>query len=491
MLLGFSLRFSSLGWHDRCCEKLVETVLKAHAVRCRFGNQIALSCLGLVLATWSVGPVRASVVFTNIMSFDGTNGNNSSGPLLQIEDGSFYGTSQGFPGYGTVFNLSQSGVMKTAGSFCQTNGSDPGGPLVRTADGTIYGTTWLGGVANSGTIFRLSPDGAIETLMAFNGTNGSSPRGLILGPDGAFYGVTAGGGLNGQQGGGFGTIFRIDTNGVFKTLVNFNGTNGIVPQFLILGKARIFYGSTHLGGTLFESSPSGYGGNGTVFKMDQDGTLTTLFSFSGTNGACPGGITEARDGNLYGVTEFDGPNLSSDPPGNGAAFCLTTNGAFTKLAEFNAQGYSPFCIVQAWDGNFYGTTFGPNGSIFQLTPKGLLTIVYNFANVSVPNYLTAAVDGSLYGLTMEGGVYSQGSIFRLTILPDPPLLQLVSQASSFFNFTWNTSPGRSYQVQHAGDLGYPAWTNLGDPILATNATASFSATTNPNTSHLYRVVLLP
>jgi hypothetical protein len=90
-----------------------------------------------------------------------------------------------------------------------------------------------------------------------------------------------------------------------------------------------------------------------------------------------------------------------------------------------------------------------------------------------------------------GGVYSRGSIFRLTILPDPPFLQSVNQANGLFNFTWNASVGRSYQVQSAADIGQPVWTNLASPILATNAMVSFSGTANSGANCLYRVVLLP
>jgi uncharacterized repeat protein (TIGR03803 family) len=195
-------------------------------IRTRF---LLLVLIALVCCRSAVLPARAAVVFTNVVSFDGTNGGFPASPLLQVGDGSFYGTSQGFfaPSRGTIFKLSPSVGLTNIGSFFQTNGDEPLGPLAQAGDGTIYGTTWFGGIANNGTIYRLPPNGNIETLVAFNGTNGSAPTGLILGPDGAFYGATGGGGIGfNSPSRGFGTIFRIDTNGVFETLFTFNGTNG-------------------------------------------------------------------------------------------------------------------------------------------------------------------------------------------------------------------------------------------------------------------------
>jgi len=43
-------------------------------------------------------------------------------------------------------------------------------------------------------------------------------------------------------------------------------------------------------------------GCGTIFQLGLDGELTTLYNFSGPDGANPGGLVQGTDGNLYGMT---------------------------------------------------------------------------------------------------------------------------------------------------------------------------------------------
>src|SRR5262245_43127069 len=98
----------------------------------------------------------------------------------------------------------------------------------------------------------------------------------------------------------------------------------------------------------------------------------------------------------------------------------------TTFASFNgANGSSPFgSVVQALDGNFYGTTTqGPTayGTFFRLTPSGKLTGLYNFC--SKPHCTDGAVpytapvlgsDGNLYGVTSSGGSGS-GTVYKMTV----------------------------------------------------------------------------
>ena len=98
---------------------------------------------------------------------------------------------------------------------------------------------------------------------------------------------------------------------------------------------------------------------------------------------------------------------------------------------------------------------------------------------------------SLYGVTGFGGLYSDGSIFRLTVIPDPPMLQSVSQANGFLNFTWNANTGRSYQVQYATNLSQPTWLNFGGSFVATNTLSTVSDSLNGGVQRFYRVILFP
>lgn len=211
----------------------------------------------------------------------------------------------------------------------------------------------------------------VQVLSTFNLTNGTTPfAGLCAGKDGNFYGTTTNGGTNG----GYGTVFKVTTNGLLTSLVSFNNTNGAYPRgTLIFGNDGDYYGTTYYGGSK---------SLGTVFKMTTNGVLTSLVSFNGTNGANPAaGLTLGSDGNFYGTTRYGGSgNL-------GTIFKMTTNGALTTLASFNnTNGAYPYAgWTPGSDGDFYGTTSGggngTNGTVVKLVVPPM------FGPVSISNRL--------------------------------------------------------------------------------------------------------
>jgi len=156
------------------------------------------------------------------------------------------------------------------------------------------------------------------------------------------------------------------------TLANFNGTNGANPQGgpLVQGTDGNFYGTTSSGGTM---------GKGTIFKITTAGTLTTLYSFSGgTDGGQPhAGLIQATDGNFYGTTLGGAEDA-------GTIFKITPGGTLTTLYSFSGKdGATPDAgLAQGTDGNFYGTTLGggnsSSGTVFKITPGGALTTLYSF-----------------------------------------------------------------------------------------------------------------
>lgn len=118
------------------------------------------------------------VAFTNLVSFNGTNGANPWSGLIQGSDGNFYGTTleggpNGAQGYGTVFQMALYGTLTTILSFKAT-------------DGNLYGTIEGGGTnGGQGTVFRMTPDGVLTTLVSFSIGTGRLPRsGLVQGTDG-------------------------------------------------------------------------------------------------------------------------------------------------------------------------------------------------------------------------------------------------------------------------------------------------------------------
>lgn len=140
-------------------------------------------------------------------------------------------------------------------------------------------------------------------------------------------------------------------------------------------------------------------------------TFTTLHSFDGTNGALPyAGLIQARNGNLYGTTYYGGAGKS------GSVFEITRGGTLTTLYSFCSQGdctdseYTYAVLVQAINGNFYGTTYLGGaydyGTVFKLTPSGALTTLHSFNGTDGSEPLAGLVqasNGALYGTTYIGG----------------------------------------------------------------------------------------
>jgi uncharacterized repeat protein (TIGR03803 family) len=142
----------------------------------------------------------------------------------------------------------------------------------------------------------------------------------------------------------------------------------------------------------------------------RESTFTTLHSFDGTDGESPNAaLIQATDGNLYGTTAGGGAN------GNfGTVFRITTSGVLETLYSFDgADGTTPRGVVQGFDGNFYGATEsgGANnaGTVFRVTAAGTLTTLYNFcsqagcADGANPAGIILGGDGDFYGMTMTGG----------------------------------------------------------------------------------------
>ena len=320
-----------------------------------------------------------TTTFTTLVSFDGTNG---SGPaymsLVQGPDGNFYGTTYagGTSGLGTVFRITPAGNLITLNSLVFPDGADVYGGLVLGTDGNFYGTTYGGAQDGLGSAFQITTGGTLTLLVSFSGVNGAQAfGGMAQGTDGNFYGTTYLGGH------GYGTVFSMTPAGDLTTLFNFaGGTNGFEPTgMMVLGTDGNFYGTTYAGGA------TGYG---TVFKITP-GKFTSLYSFcipkDCPDGALPyAGLVQAVNGNFYGTTYSGGTH------GYGTIFEITGAGVLTTLYSFCAERPCPDgafpagTLVQGNDGNFYGTTYGgganDSGTIFQLTPAGGLTTLYSFCS---------------------------------------------------------------------------------------------------------------
>ena len=147
-------------------------------------------------------------------------------------------------------------------------------------------------------------------------------------------------------------------------------------------------------------------------------SLTTLVQFTGADGRDPGSLVQGLDGNFYGTT-FEGGRS-----GNlGTVFKVTPAGVLTTLHRFGGTGNpaNPLAgLVLGADGNFYGTfvdTVNPEspacpldggaGGVFKMTPGGLLSTLHNFVCGAGPecpvSRLIQSSDGSFWGTTQNGG----------------------------------------------------------------------------------------
>jgi uncharacterized repeat protein (TIGR03803 family) len=365
-----------------------------------------------------------------LYSFAGSRAGDGAEPyagLVQGTDGALYGTTyQGGPSnLGTVFRIGTNGSdysLLYSFSGSAADGANPYAGLVQGSDGALYGTTYRGGSNNIGSVFRIGTNGAgYNVLHRFTGSGGDSANpyaGLIQGSDGALYG-TAGGGSN-----GYGTVFRIGTNGNdYSVLYRFSGGDGYTPPAgLVQGGDGTLYGTTYGGGT------SNYG---TVFRIGTNGAdYSVLYRFTGSggDGVNPyGGLVQGSDGALYGTTYYAGTTFL----GAGTVFRIGTNGAaYSVLHVFNfgsGDGAGPYAgLIQGSDGALYGTTYGGgtnfllNGTVFRIGTNGApYSVLYSFTGTGGDGAnpkagLVQGSDGALYGTTYYGGsINGAGTVFRI------------------------------------------------------------------------------
>ncbi|MGA2373126.1 MAG: choice-of-anchor tandem repeat GloVer-containing protein [Candidatus Korobacteraceae bacterium] len=434
-----------------------------------------MACLVFLFCAATAIPSAAQTL-TTLYSFcsqqNCADGGNPNATLVQAKDGNFYGTTISggtgqycpFGGCGTVYRITPGGVLTTLYNFCShsncADGLVPQAALVQGTDGNFYGTTSGGGASQNctvrngcGTVFKITMSGALTTLYSFcsqpNCSDGSLPlAGMVQASDGNYYGTTSEGGSSTFYSGGAGTVFRITPTGSLTTLYEFCSqtkcTDGLFPSAtMVQAVDGDLYGTTTQGGANYTA--------GEVFKITLSGSLTRLYSFCSqpdcTDGYLPNGLIQGSDGDFYGTTGSGGINNGLDA---GTVFKVTPTGTLTTLYSFCPQypcvdgAMSGAALVQATDGNFYGTTYEGGaynfnncvvgcGTAFKIAPSGALTTLYSFCSLpdctdgnSPVTALVQATNGNLYGTTSSGGANGGGgTVFRL-LGPNPAPLQFVA-----------------------------------------------------------------
>ena len=348
--------------------------------------------------------LSTSGTVTTLYSFTGnSDGVYPSGSLVFASDGNLYGWTSFYstefpPTYflATIFRLPPAGGLATIYTF-----PDPTSPLasfVEGPDGSLYCSASVFPAFEPGTILRIELDGTVSTAFVF-GTEDTpccSNSNLVELPDGNLYSV-----FGGRQSS---AIVRVNPSGDFSTFFTFDPGKYANP-YLTAGSDANLYGST----------PDGFG---TVYRVDPSGTLTTLHSFSGSDGAQPiGGLAEGPGPEFWGVTAAGG---GAD---HGVVFKLDAKGTFAAIHELgNGDGISPSAgLMRGGDGSFYGVTQagGDNssGTAFRVDALGGFVTLHSFGaspldGVDPESSLLPASDGYFYGTTVSGGANLFGTIFR-------------------------------------------------------------------------------
>jgi uncharacterized repeat protein (TIGR03803 family) len=305
-------------------------------------------------------------------------------------------------------------------------GDGPSG-VIRDEAGNLYGTTYLGGTWGEGVVYRVDKAGRQTVLHNFTGgAQGATPTaGVIRDSAGNLYGTTRNGGsFNGDVCSypvshpvedGCGIVYELDAAGQETVLYTFTGgTDGAAPYAgVVRDTAGNLYGTTEFGGRA---------GFGVVYKVDQSGQETVLYSFQGgADGSIPlAGVILDPAGNLYGTNTAGGDAVGTE--GHGVVYRLDPAGHERALYAFTggADGSNALAgVVRDSAGNLYGTTAcggtgpaqsfctGGAGVVYKLDTAGHQTVLHTFtggADGAVPQAgVVLDEEGNLYGTTSAGG----------------------------------------------------------------------------------------
>ena len=369
---------------------------------------------------WNVGPVLhlqasdGSVYVSDVSTVFKVTGDLVTVLTTEVDPGVLLESNNELYGIGdatgfgqSFFKVAEDGAVAVLHAFESDSpeGTCPS-TLLHASDGNFYGTTQCGGTGNRGTLFSLTSAGAVTVVHVFNDDAVLSVNSLVEGPGGTFFGT----GADSYQYQPLRVLFRMAPDGSVTRI----GTLSYGDAFLLNFDGNAFHGVSSTGGF----------GRASVFSLTPGGELTTLAWFDGyfnqPSSADPKVtfVIQGRDGFYYASQRF--VNFVDQDK----VLRLGANGANTVIHAFthNPAGSSPTAaLVEASDGNFYGTTAGGGtqnaGTLFRMTRWGRLEVLHEFngSDGKYPSSLIQATDGNLYGVTYNGGAFGAGTIFRFSL----------------------------------------------------------------------------
>jgi uncharacterized repeat protein (TIGR03803 family) len=316
--------------------------------------------------------------------------------FIQASDGKFYGIARtGFYNGFTLFSFDPaSSVYTRLKNFEESLGYLHAG-LIQASDGKLYGSSTNEGTSNKGFIYSFDPGSSTYTVLKnFDGKEGSHPVGnLMQASDGKIYGTTTAGGDSDK-----GVIFSYDPlSSTYSKLIDFTGINGENPTGgLIQASDGKLYGMTS-------------GGTGSIFSFDPASSTYKIlknFTSPGSPYEITGGLVQANNGKLYGALTahtpfYQGFIFSFDP----------ASSVYSEVHHLKDRERSELKLIKASDGKLYGTVrSSPEnryGYIFSLDPSNSnFSRLLNFEGTSTifPRGLwLQAKDGKLYGIAEDEG----------------------------------------------------------------------------------------
>jgi uncharacterized repeat protein (TIGR03803 family) len=306
---------------------------------------------------------------------------------------------------GAAASVSWAQSIPIISDFSDATGTYPGYYDTLTLSGsTLYGTTYEDGNPGygGGTVFKVGTGegSTITVLHDFSGTDGFHPIASLVVSGSTLYGVTQIGGTNGD---GWGTIFKVNTDGSgFTKLYDFgtisNSTDGRYPHGGLVVSGSYLYGTTYEGGA----------NNGTVFRIALSGGYGAGYASVslGESEAGPVGALVLNGSELYGVASEGGSVFKVSTSLAGLAnLCTNLSYPTGPLLLLGSSLYGS----EPYGGSGYGAIFKVNLS------GGSATSVYSFTGGSdgaYPNGGFAVVDSSDFmGTAAQGGASGNGTIF--------------------------------------------------------------------------------
>jgi uncharacterized repeat protein (TIGR03803 family) len=259
----------------------------------------------------------------------------------------------------------------------------------------------------------------VHVLANFHGSDGAYPTGgaPALDKSGNVYLPTYDGGPD-----FLGDVVMISPGQDPAVLHNFNGADGTAPiGGVLLSKQSM----REIFGTTCEGGANGYG---VLYALHLSGKETVLHSFDfDTDGACPidAPVRDPVTSAFYGVANYGG---AGDGSGYGTVWKLSPEGVLTVLHTFGFDdgGYPAARLIRGKDGTLYGVTSEGGvygyGTIFAISADGAFATLHSFDNnndgAGPQNFLTQDKDGNLYGTAYRGGTDPDGAGTVYKLEPD-------------------------------------------------------------------------